>query len=75
MWVGLEGQLQLSEKGLLCIEKKKIPPNNVFACKTYKYILTYMSYKFEDLQTKRILRNLEWGPVPKVGFSQGLNDC
>lgn len=31
-----------------------IPPNNVFACKTYKCILTT-----EDSQAKRILRNLE----------------
>lgn len=66
MWVGLEGQLYLSEKGLLCI-KKMILPNNIFACKTYKYILT-----IEYSKTKRILKNLEWGPVPKVGFSQGL---
>lgn len=52
--MGLKGQLYLSGKGLLCIQKI-IPPNNVFACKTHKCILT-----IEDSQTTRTLKNMEW---------------
>lgn len=58
MWVRLEGQLHLSGKGLLYIQKQ-IPPNNAFARKTRKYILT-----IEDSQ-ERTIKNIEWGLPPR----------
>ena len=54
----LERQSHLSGKGLLYIPKL-IPPDNAFARKTPKWMLT-----IEDSQ-KRTLKNVEWGSPPR----------
>lgn len=48
--VGREGSL---------VYPKLIPPNNAFAHKTCKCILTI------EVSQKRTLRNVEWGPPPR----------
>lgn len=50
------GRAVVSEWEGSLVYKKMISPNNVFACKTHKCILT-----IEDSQTTRALRNIEWG--------------